>query len=74
MADPCLAGLARTLFDVVGENLPAVTAEAGHLAQLEEFRARYVTRGASPGDDLPRRYDLRAAGMIAAGLTAAGAA
>lgn len=67
MADPCLAGLARTLFDVVGANLPAVTTDARHLAQVEEFRARYVTRGSSPGDDLPRRYDLRAADMIAAG-------
>lgn len=67
LADPCLAGLARTFLDVVVANVESVTDESDHLAAVREYRERYVMRGRSPGDDLPRSYDLRARELLAIG-------
>lgn len=67
LADPCLAGLARTLFDVVAAGVHTTTQDAGLVEQLAEFRTRYVGRRRCPGDDLATPFDLRAPLLLTAG-------
>jgi glutamate--cysteine ligase len=48
---PVLAEAARTLIAIVVEHLASVTTEPAHAALVEEFAARYVRRGLTPGSD-----------------------
>jgi glutamate--cysteine ligase len=52
LTHPQLASAARVLTQVVADNLGCVTSDARHAQIIEEFAARYVRAGRSPGHDV----------------------
>lgn len=59
LGDPVLAAATSTLFEIVADHLPLVTADPAHARSLALFQAGYVDQRRSPGDDLARHLDMR---------------
>ena len=59
LGHPVLGQAARILLAVVADHLGSVTAETRHTAFIEEYTARYVHRGLTPGSQtVPRPRDF----------------
>lgn len=58
LGQPVLGQAARVLLAVVADHLGSVTAETRHAAFIEEYTARYVLRGLTPGGEAARSQHL----------------